>query len=227
MTLTTVLVDIDGTLVDSNDAHAHAWVAAVAESGRRVDFPRVRPLIGMGADQLLPAITGLDAESPEGAFIASRRGEIFQREYLAGVRPTRGAQRLLDWFHDEGLAVVAATSAEPGEVRDLLRIAGATKLVDEVTSSGDVDRSKPHPDVVHAALARAGARPEDAIFIGDTPYDIEAGRRAGVPVVALRCGGWWSDRSLGGAIAIYDDPDDLVEHYLLSPFKRPVPVRSR
>jgi HAD superfamily hydrolase (TIGR01509 family) len=221
MTYKAALIDIDGTLVDSNNAHARAWMAALAERGRRVDFERVRPLIGMGADKLIPALIGLPGDSPQGKAIAERRREIFERDFIPTVRPTPGAAQLLEWLHDDELTVVAATSADPGEVRDLLRIAGATKLIDDAASSGDARGSKPDPDVVHAALKKAGCLPEEAILIGDTPYDVEAGHRAGVGVIALRCGGWWSDEALDGALAIYDSPWDLIDHYLLSPFKRP------
>ena len=216
------LLDVDGTLVDSNDAHARAWVEALAESGRQVDLLRVRPLIGMGSDKLLPAVIGVEADSPEGEAIVARRTELFLRDHLPHLEPTRGAQRLLEWLKDDALRVVVATSANPEELRGLLEIAGATQLIDEASSSDDVDRSKPDPDIVHAALTKAGCAPGEAIFIGDTPYDIAAGKHAGVPVIALRCGGWWSDRSFGDAAAIYDDPDDLVNNYLLSPFKRPL-----
>ena len=217
-----VLLDVDGTLVDSNDAHAHAWVEALAESGRRVEFLRVRPLVGMGADKVLPALIGVAADSAEGEQIVERRGEIFRTNYLPHLQPTRGAQRLLEWLRDDGLQLVVATSAKPEELEGLLRVAGATHLIDAASSSADANRSKPDPDIVDAALAKADCRPAEAIFIGDTPYDIAAGNRAGVAVIALRCGGWWTDRSFQGAAAVYDDPDDLVEHYLLSPFKRPL-----
>jgi phosphoglycolate phosphatase-like HAD superfamily hydrolase len=217
-----VLLDVDGTLVDSNDAHAHSWVEALAESGRRVDFLRARPLIGMGADKVLPALIGIAADSAEGEQIVRRRGEIFRTTYLPQLHPTRGAQRMLEWLCDDGLRLVVATSAKPEELEGLLQVADATRLIDSASSSADADRSKPDPDIVHAALVKANCKPEEAIFIGDTPYDIAAGNHLGVAVIALRCGGWWTDRSFQGAAAIYDDPDDLVEHYLLSPFKRPL-----
>lgn len=227
MSFKAVLVDIDGTLVDSNDAHARAWIAALAERGRHVEFTRVRPLIGMGSDKLLPALTGISADSADGQAIAARRRDIFERDFIPTIQPTPGAAELLEWLHDDGLMVVAATSADPDEVRDLLRIAGATKLIDETVASGSVDESKPDPDIVRAALKRAGCAAEQAILIGDTPYDIEAARRAGVGVITLRCGGWWSDEDLAGALALYDTPRDLMDHYLLSPFKRPpLPVPS-
>ena len=216
-----VLVDVDGTLVDSNDAHAHAWVDALAESGRRVEFLRARPLVGMGSDKVLPALAGIGADSVEGARIVARRAEIFRAKYLPHLRPTRGAQRMLEWLHDDGLQVVVATSAKPDELEGLLKVAGATRLIDDASSSADAKRSKPDPDIVHAALVKADCTPQDAIFIGDTPYDIAAGNHLGIAVITLRCGGWWTDRSFQGAAAVYDDPDDLVEHYLLSPFRRP------
>jgi HAD superfamily hydrolase (TIGR01509 family) len=217
-----VLLDVDGTLIDSNDAHAYAWVDAITTNGGRVEFLRARPLVGMGADKVLPALTGISADSPEGEKIVALRGEIFRREYLPRLLPTRGAQRLLEWLRDDGLQLVVATSARAEELEGLLQVAGASRLIDDASSSADAERSKPDPDIVHAALEKAGCRPDEAIFIGDTPYDVAAGNHLGVPVIALRCGGWWTDRSFHGAVAIYDDPEDLVENYLLSPFKRPL-----
>lgn len=221
-----VLFDVDGTLVDSNDAHAQAWVQALAEGGRRVEFARVRPLIGMGSDKLLPTLTGIDAESETGRTIVTRRRKIFQHDYLPHLRPTHGAQRLVEWLRDDALAILVATSAHVDEVRELLQIAGVTKLVDLIVSGDDVERSKPDPDIVQAALVNGGFAPHQAIMVGDTPYDIDAANRAGVGLIAVRCGGWWPDEALAGALAIYDDPDDLVDRYLLSPFKRPRPARS-
>jgi HAD superfamily hydrolase (TIGR01509 family) len=222
----TVLFDIDGTLVDSNDAHAHAWVQALAEHGRRVEFERVRPLIGMGSDKLMPKVSGIYSWSAEGKALAKRRGEIFRSLYLPQLQPTRGAHRLLEWLRDENLTLVVATSADADEVDALLRIANGSKLFDAASSKDDADRSKPDPDIVTAAIARAGCDPIDAIMIGDTPYDVEAAQQAGVGAIALRCGGWWPDEALHGALAIYDDPEDLLQHYDLSPFKHLLPVRS-
>lgn len=221
-----VIFDVDGTLVDSNDAHAWAWIQALAEGGRRVDFARVRPLIGKGGDKLLPELAGISIESPEGQAIGEARRRIFQREFIPRINATRGAQQLLEWMRDERLTLVVASSAETSEVRDLLRIAGAVRFFDATTSSDEADRSKPDPDIVHAALERTGCRASEAIMIGDTPYDIEAADRAGIGTIALRCGGWWSDGDLSRAVAIYADPADLLNHYDVSPFKRPLPARS-
>jgi phosphoglycolate phosphatase-like HAD superfamily hydrolase len=220
-----VIFDVDGTLVDSNNAHASAWVQAITESGRHVEFSRVRPLIGMGGDKLLPEVAGISADSPEGTAIAERRGEIFKGQYLPHLQPTRGAQRLLEWLRDDRKKLVAASSAEDDELQDLLKVAGALELIDSTTSSDDAERSKPDPDIVRAALGRTGCRAAEVIMIGDTPYDVEAALRTGIEIIALRSGGW-SDQELTGAIAVYADPADLLLHYDLSPFRRPLPLRS-
>ncbi len=219
-----VVLDVDGTLVDSVDAHARAWADALAANGHEVDVARVRPLIGMGGDKLLSKLTGIRASSPEGQAIARQRLEIFERRYIDAVRPLPGTRALLERLRDEGKQLVVASSAEPGELRDLLRIAGALKLVDAIASVDGAGRSKPEPGIVEAAVARTGCLPQEVVMLGDTPYDLEAALRAGIGLIGLRCGGW-SDEQLRGAIAIYDDPADLLKRFELSPFCRPLPVR--
>ncbi len=218
-----VILDVDGTLVDSNDAHAHAWVDTLAEHGRHVEFSRVRWLIGMGGDKLLPSLTGIDAGSPEGEAIAARRAQIFEQRYIGTVKPTRGAQRLLERLADAGKDLIVASSAHEDELRDLLRIAGATKFISAVRSADGPGQSKPDPDIVLAAIARSGCEPQDVVMIGDTPYDVEAALRAGIGIIGLRSGGW-SAEALKGALVVYADPEDLLDHYELSPFVRPLPV---
>ena len=118
--------------------------------------------------------------------------------------------------------MIIATSADDQEMTSLLQQARINDLIPSRTTKDDAASSKPDPDIVHAALVKIGCEPGEAIFIGDTPYDVAAGNQLGVAVIALRCGGWWTDRSFNGAAAIYDDPGDLVDNYLLSPFKRPL-----
>jgi len=214
--LTTVLFDIDGTLVDSNDSHAHAWVEAFAAEGIRVEFASVRRCIGMGADKLMPAAAGIDRESPEGKRVAEQRAHIFTERYLPLLRPMPGGAELVQRVSDEGLAVVAASSAEREELGRLLEIAGVSHLFDDAASSSDAKESKPDPDIIHGALKKAGAGPDEAVLIGDTPYDVQAGQRAGVRTIAVRCGGW-EDVDLAGAIAIYNGPADIVARYASSP----------
>jgi HAD superfamily hydrolase (TIGR01509 family) len=211
-----VLLDIDGTLVESNDAHAHAWVHALAESGHDVPFEKVRPLIGMGGDKLLPKVCGLDAEVGEGKRVSQRRGEIFLANYLPHLRPTRGARELLDLLSARGLRLVVASSAKKGELEPLMKLCGADRVCESATSSDDAEASKPDPDILHAALQTLGLPAAQAVMIGDTPYDVEAAKRAGMRVIAFRCGGW-DDGALQGAVAVYDDPADLAAHLDRSP----------
>jgi len=214
----TVLFDVDGTLVDSNDAHARAWVSALAEGGFDVPFDRIRPFIGMGGDRMLPQVAGgLSAESERGAWIAQRRLEIFLTRELPTVRPIRGARRLLETVRTRGGRVVLATSAKREELDRLLTIGNFKPLVDIATTSDDARESKPAPDIVCAALANASASERDAVMIGDTCYDIEAARKARVPCVALRCGG--SDpATLRDAVAVYAGPIELIEKIDRAPF---------
>lgn len=212
-----VLLDVDGTLVDSNDAHAAAWVDVGREMGFAAEFAEVRRMIGMGGDKVLPRLAGIEEDTPQGQLIAQRRGEIFRARHLAGVRAFPGARALLERFRRDGLALAVATSASPEDLALLLEAGGLQDLIDTATSADDAERSKPDPDIVQAALARAGVRPDEAVMLGDTPYDVEAATRAGVRIVALRCGGW-GDEDLAGAAAVYDDPADLLARYRESPF---------
>jgi HAD superfamily hydrolase (TIGR01509 family) len=206
-----VLLDIDGTIVDSNDAHARAWETAFAQHGRAIPFERIRPLIGMGGDKLLDRLAGLDSESAEGKRISAARAAIFAGEFLPTLRPTPGARSMIQWLKREGATITIATSATRDEVRGLLDAAGVADLVDHVTSSDDAEASKPDPDIVVAALKRSGGSPRTAVMFGDTPYDIEAASRAGIGTVAFRSGGW-VDAELRGALAIYDHPQALLAH---------------
>jgi HAD superfamily hydrolase (TIGR01509 family) len=210
-TYSTILFDVDGTLVDSNDAHARAWVEAFAEAGVTVDPGQVRRAIGMGGEKLIPTVSGIDPESKVGERVSARRKEIFREKWLPQLLAFPDADRLVATLHDRGFRIVAASSAKREELSSLLRVAQAERYFDGTTSSDDAERSKPDPDIIHAALERAKAAPADAVMIGDTPYDIEAASRAGVAAIAFRCGGW-RDADLSGAVATYDGPWDLLQN---------------
>lgn len=212
-----VILDVDGTLIDTNDAHAHAWVDVCHEFGYDVAFGHARRMIGMGGDRVLPSLTGVSDESETGEQIKARRGEIFRERYLPSCQPFPRARELLQRFAADGMRLAVATSASKDDMAALLKAAGIADLVDAKTSSSDAEHSKPAPDIVEAALGNAGCEAADAVMLGDTPYDVEAAGRAGVRCVALRCGGW-DDQALGDAVAIYQDPADLLAHYHSSPF---------
>lgn len=212
-----VILDVDGTLIDSNDAHTRSWLEAMAELGHKnLDYGTVRGKIGMGGDKLLPDVLGIEKDSPEGKKISDLRKQVFQRKYQDALQPFPGARRLLEEMRKRGLTVAIASSAEKDELEVLLRIIGATDLIDEQTSSADAKQSKPDPNIVQKTLERMQFPPEETVMLGDTAYDIESAGKAGVRTIALRCGGW-KDEDLKGALAIYNDPEDLLEHYDQSP----------
>ena len=228
-----VLFDIDGTLLDSNDAHAHAWLDALRGHGRDVPYDLVRSKIGMGGDKLLRELAGIDDDSIEGQSINERRVAIFKSHYLPDLGPMPGARALVDRVRSRGLVCAAVSSAKASELADLLREAAVADLMDSVITSDDVDRSKPDPDIVEVALDKLRVSPEEAVMIGDTPYDVAAAGRAGVATIAFRCGGW-KDADLRSAIAIYDGPADLVAKLADSPLAtgiaddvRPMPRARR
>jgi HAD superfamily hydrolase (TIGR01509 family) len=215
-----ILLDVDGTLLLSNDAHACAWRDAFAEFGYDVALEQLRGLIGMGGEKVIATVApGLDPESDRGKAIAQRRGAIFLETYLPNVKPAPGARPLLERLRDEGVRRIVATSAKDEELHVLLVAAGIEDLVEDAATSDDAAHSKPDPDIVRAALGRANVGARDAVMLGDTPYDVAAAQRAGVPIIAVRCGGW-DDEALQGAVAIYDDPAGLLAHYEASPLGR-------
>jgi HAD superfamily hydrolase (TIGR01509 family) len=207
----TVLLDVDGTLIDSNGAHADTWTQALREHDIAVETAEVRRLVGMGGDKLLPAVASVSEDSDLGRAMAQRKKELFQR-FIPELRPTKGARALVQYLRDEGLNIVIATSADDREVSALLRQAGVDDLIPTRASKDDAAASKPDPDIVQAALHRSGASASESVLIGDTPYDIEAAARAGVPTIALRSGGVWSDEDLRRATAILDDPAALLDY---------------
>jgi HAD superfamily hydrolase (TIGR01509 family) len=207
-----IIFDVDGTLVDSNDAHAESWVDTFAEAGYDVPFSVVRPLIGMGADKLLPQTIGISDQSEEGKKLIRRKSEIFKTKYLPKLRALPGSRELVLRVREDGLKAIVATSARDQELTDLLKAAHVDDLMEAKATASDAKKSKPDPDIVHAAIEESGIPPTQLLMIGDTPYDIEAAARAKVRTIAFRSGGW-ADKDLGGAVEIYDGPADLLANY--------------
>ncbi len=211
-TVETVLFDVDGTLIDSNGAHAETWTQALREHQIEADVSRVRALVGMGSDKLLPAIAQTSEDSELGQAIARRKKELFQLR-IPNLNPTRGARALVQYLRERQVDIVIATSADDRELSALLKQANVDDLIPKRASKDDASSSKPDPDIVHAAMERSRANPERSVLVGDTPYDIEAAARAGVSAIALRCGGYWSDDDLRGAMVILDDPASLLDRW--------------
>jgi HAD superfamily hydrolase (TIGR01509 family) len=211
-----VLLDVDGTLVDSNYFHAIAWYRAFRQHDRTPTFNEIHRLIGMGADQMLERLAGDgDQEQLEDAWakeFAELRDEI---------QPTPGAADLVRALHERGLTTVYATSGKPDDVEALRKVIGANEYVDQAVNSSEVDASKPAPDIFELAMERAGVSADQAIVIGDTRWDIEAAAACGLRCVVVTTGGI-SEAELreAGAIAVYDSPEHLLKELDDSPVAR-------
>ncbi len=205
-----VLFDVDGTLVDTNYLHAVTWWEAFAQAGHDVPMAAIHRAIGMGSDQLLDALLPGDRDRDADGQIRAAHGALYS-VYWSRLRPLPGAAGILRACRDAGLRVVLASSADPGEL-DVLRAAlDADDAIDEATSAGEVDESKPAPDLVEVALRKAAVGPGEAVFVGDAVWDARACQRAGVPCVGLLCGGTSREELLeAGAAAVYRDPADLL-----------------
>lgn len=207
-----VLLDIDGTLVDSNDANARAWMQALVAHGFEVNYIKLREAIGMGGDNLLPRVVRIDSDSPEGRAVSKTRGEIMKSQYMPHLQAFPQVKALLTRMHAQGLKLVVATSAKPDEADILLQTTGALDLIDVIATTEDAESSKPAPDILQAALKKSGLAAESVVMLGDTPYDVEAAGKANVRILGVRCGGWAAP-DLQGAETVYDDPADLLARY--------------
>jgi HAD superfamily hydrolase (TIGR01509 family) len=207
MSAPAAILDIDGTLVDSNYQHAIAWHRALRRHGHILPVWRVHRHIGMGSDQLVAALCGDEVEEREGDDIRAAEKDLYF-ELIEEVEPLHGARELIEDLKARERRVVLASSAKPEEIEHYLDLLDARELADAWTGSGDVERTKPHPDLVEVALERIGGGP--AVMVGDSTWDCQAAKRAGVQTVAVLTGGF-SDEELrdAGASAVYHSIDAL------------------
>jgi len=214
-----VLFDVDGTLVDSNYLHVHAWRRAFAELGLDVETWRIHRSIGMDGSTLVRSLSG---SAP--AETQKRLKELHSRYYKETgplLRPLPGARPLLQRVADLGLQVVLATSAPEDELALLRRVLDSDHLVAEVTSAADVDTAKPQPDIIQVALDRAGVTAGQAMFVGDAVWDAEACARAKVASIGLLSGGVSrSELETAGAITVFENSAELLAHLDESPIAR-------
>jgi HAD superfamily hydrolase (TIGR01549 family) len=212
------LVDIDGTLVDSNYQHALAWFRALRGHDVTCEVRVLHHMVGMGGDQLVVAAAGEDVERLHGDALREAEKAIF-REVMDEVPPLPGARRLLETLAEHARAVVLSSSAKPEEAEHYIDLLGARDLVDGWTTSEDVEATKPEPDLIQAARTEAGGGP--ALMVGDSTWDVRAAARADVPTVTVLSGGYCRAELMeAGAIAVFDTPaeaaDGIVERDLLA-----------
>ena len=208
-----VIVDIDGTLVDTNYFHTVAWWRAFRDMGEDVAMSRIHPLIGMGSDQLVHRLIG--RESEEASDGHARHFESFKDD----IRAFPGAEQLLDELAGRQARVVLASSASERDLERLLEVVGAEDAIEGALSKGDVDHSKPSPDVFAAALEKFGLDRERTLVIGDTRWDVEAAAELGLGVVCVLTGGSTVEQlEEAGAIAVYEDVAELLTRLDESPF---------
>ncbi|CAA9545232.1 MAG: hypothetical protein AVDCRST_MAG49-1133 [uncultured Thermomicrobiales bacterium] len=207
-----VLIDIDGTLMDSNPLHTLAWLRAFRRLGREVEANTVLHLMGMGGDQLAPTVLGEEAEEESARAKELWTEEFSEKGLVEHVEPLPGAADLLRALKERGIPTALASSGEQQDIEHYVELLGGREMFTELVSSADVEQTKPAPDIFAVAVERLG-KPASAVVIGDTVFDIEAARKLGIPCVGVLTGGL--ERSTlvdAGAIAVYTDAADVVAH---------------
>jgi HAD superfamily hydrolase (TIGR01549 family) len=202
------ILDVDGTLVDTNYHHALAWHRALHSHGHNVQMWKVHRHIGMGGDQILDALIGEEAAATDGDAIREAEGEAY-KELIDEVEPLEGARELILKLKGEGSTVILASSAKEWEVDHYIDLLDARDLVDDWTTSADVENTKPDPDLVHAALDKA-TDGNLSVMVGDSVWDVKAAKAAGVPTLAVLTGGF-SEAELreAGASQVVESIADL------------------
>jgi HAD superfamily hydrolase (TIGR01509 family) len=199
-----MLLDIDGTLVDSNDKHADCWIEAFAHFDKKVEWEVVRSQIGKGGDLLVPDTLNAREMRTFGEALQNYRGELWKRKYMQTVEPLPGAIDAMRAIHARGIRLALASSSNPDEVEYYVELLGVADLVEGTTSKEDAQLSKPSPEIFQAALERVKSDPARTFAVGDTPYDILAAHRVPLPVIAVRSGGFPED-TLAKAEYVFDD----------------------
>jgi HAD superfamily hydrolase (TIGR01509 family) len=211
---TVAILDVDGTLVDTNYHHAIAWFRAFRRHDVTAPVWLIHRHIGMGGDQLVAAVAGDEVEERAGDDIREAESELY-RELIGEVQTMEGSRELIEDLRTAGDRVVLASSAKEWEVEHYIQLLDAAEIVDDWTTSADVERTKPKPDLLRAALDKVGGEPDDAILVGDTVWDVEAAKRAGIETLAVLTGGF-SEAELteAGAKEVFTSVEELRKSVL-------------
>jgi len=202
------IVDVDGTLVDTNYHHTLAWYRSFRDHDVTIPVWKLHRHVGMGGDKYVAAVAGDDVEDRLGDDLRGRWEEIFE-EMIPEIAPLPGARDLLVGLKEQGLAVVIASSSIQDHLDVFLDLLDAREVVDDWTMKDDVEQSKPEPDLVRAALDKAGT--EDAFMLGDTPWDVESARKAGIPTLCVLTGGFArAELEEAGAAAVYESVEEIA-----------------
>jgi HAD superfamily hydrolase (TIGR01509 family) len=202
------ILDIDGTLVDTNYQHAIAWYQAFRQNEIILPIWRIHRAIGMGGDQFVPHLIGEEKAEEVGDDIRAAEKPLYLN-MIEQVEPFEGARDFIVELKDAGHTVVLASSAKANELDHYLDLLDVREVVDAWTSSADVEQTKPEPDLVNAALEKAGTDVE-AVMVGDTPWDVEAAKRAGIDTITVMTGGFGADELLdAGALSVYESIAEL------------------
>lgn len=208
-----VLFDVDGTLLDSVDLHAECWRLAFQHFGKSIPQADIRTQIGKGGDHLVPMFLTREEQRAFGEELKQFRAELWKREFMRRVRPFPHVRDLFEALNTAGHKLALASSSHGDELEYYKQVLKIGDLLEAQTSADDAERSKPDPDIFHAALARVHATPKQAIAVGDSPYDAEAAGKAGVATVGVLCGGFPQERLEGsGCFALFRNPGDLLGH---------------
>lgn len=211
-----VILDLDGTLLDSNEALTQSWMQALREDEIPVAYESLRCKIGIGPDQFLPSVVGIAPDTKRGRKLTLKQEELFREEFLPGIRIFQDVHALLERMHANELRTIAVSTHPLDIAERFVRMLGVPHLV-----SGELPLKK----LFETALERLGTYPSETLLVADTPFDIEAGLRLGIQSIAFRSGGWMDD-ALEGGIAVYNDPHDLLDNFEASPLGQSLLTKS-
>ena len=211
-----VILGLEGALVDTREASTLSWLVALHDGGHDVSIDLLRHLSGVSSGELLRIVAGISADSTDGRDILRQQDRIFRTWYLPRILPFVGARRLLQRMKSDGLRVIALSGGSADAAPELVRASGVADLLDDVVAADGEPRDAVLNEVITSVITLCGCKRDGVVLVGDSPYDVSAGERAGIDVIALRCGGW-TDASLQGALAVYEDHVHLLSQFQTSP----------